>query len=339
MISPVTSSNALAALIKPSALSAPPRAPLSLATDPSHNRRSASAWWRASLSLGYARAGEARKVRAVLKTLAGAVITVALLATAAADDALRTVLDARAPGDAARDVYRHPEETMAFFGLRPGMTVVETLPGGGWYTRILVPYIGPEGKLYGATYSLDIWRRIFGERWQARRAAIEGWAGRFPAQAAAHAETPPVLGAFVIGQAPAELTGQVDQVLFIRSLHHLNRYEPAWLDAAAAEAHVLLKPGGVVGVVQHRAPESASEPWANGDNGYLKASRVIAAFEGAGLVLEASSEINANARDRPSEQDRVWRLPPTLSTADESRAANLAIGESDRMTLRFRKPG
>ena len=117
-------------------------------------------------------------MRAVFRTLAGAVIAAALLSPAAADDALRTLLDARAPKDTARDVYRHPEQTMAFFGLRPGMTVVETLPGGGWYTRILVPYIGPEGRLYGATYSLDIWRRIFGQRWEERRAGIEGWAGR-----------------------------------------------------------------------------------------------------------------------------------------------------------------
>ena len=278
-------------------------------------------------------------MRAVFKTLAGAVIALALTAPAVADDALRVVLDARAPEDTARDVYRHPEQTMAFFGLRPGMTVVETLPGGGWYTRILVPYLGAGGRLVGATYAMDIWRQMLGQRWEARRAGIEGWTDRFPAQAAAHAEKPPTLGAFVIGQAPAELTGQVDQVLFIRTLHHLNRFDPAWLDAAAAEALALLKPGGVVGIVQHRAPESASEQWANGDNGYLKTSRVVAAFAGAGLVLEASSEINANPRDRPGEQDRVWRLPPSLRTGDDSRAANLAIGESDRMTLLFRKPG
>ena len=105
-------------------------------------------------------------VQAVFRTLAGAVIALALLSTAAADDALRTVLDARAPKDTARDVYRHPEQTMAFFGLRPGMTVVETLPGGGWYTRILVPYLGPDGRLVGATYAMAIWRRMLGQRFQ-----------------------------------------------------------------------------------------------------------------------------------------------------------------------------
>ncbi len=270
--------------------------------------------------------------------IGAAVACLVFAASAAADDGLRAIIDGRAAEDMARDRYRHPVETMAFFGLEPGMTVVETLPGGGWYTRILVPYIGPEGRLYGANYSLDIWRRIFGEGWEARRDRIEGWAGRFPAQAAAHAEAPPEIGAFVIGQAPPALTGQVDQVLFIRSLHHLNRFEPAWLDAAAAEAYALLKPGGVVAIVQHRAPEAASDQWANGDNGYLKESRVIAAFAGAGLTLEASNELNANPKDQPTEQDRVWRLPPTLRTSEETRDANLAIGESDRMTLRFRKP-
>jgi predicted methyltransferase len=257
---------------------------------------------------------------------------------AAADGDLQSILAARSAEDKARDVYRNPAETLAFFGVEPGMSVVETLPGGGWYTRVLVPHIGPEGRLHGAAYSVDIYRRIFGDRWEARRERIEGWPARFPGEAAAYSETPPAIDTFTIGEAPEALNGQLDRVLYIRSLHHLNRFEPRLLDEAAAEAFAMLKPGGVVGVVQHRAPETSSDQWANGDNGYLKPSRVIAAFTGAGFVLDASSELNANPRDRPTEADRVWRLPPSLRADDEAtRQANLAIGESDRMTLRFVK--
>ena len=260
---------------------------------------------------------------------------------AKADDGLQAILEARPAEDMARDQYRHPTETMAVFGLAPGMAVVETLPGRrAWYTKILVPYLGPKGVLYGANYTLDMLRRIFGEeRWASLGERMKAWPETFPPQAAAYAEAPPMIDTLIITEAPEALYGTFDQVLFIRSLHHLNRYDPAILDRAAAEARDLLKPGGVVGIVQHRAPESASDAWANGDNGYLKTSRVVEAFAGAGLVLEESSELNANPLDRPTEEDRVWRLPPSNGQGRESRETYLAIGESDRMTLRFRKPG
>jgi len=111
--------------------------------------------------------------------------------------------------------------------------------------------------------------------------------------------------------------------------------------ATIEETFNTVKPGGVVGVVQHRGPEGNSDGWANGDAGYLKQSRVVEAFEAAGFVLEASSEINANPADVPSNEDVVWRLPPSTGTTEEGtpeRAAMEAIGESDRMTLLFRKP-
>ena len=251
---------------------------------------------------------------------------------------LESIIDGRSDADQARDQYRHPIETLFFFEIGPGMTVVETLPGRGWYTRILVPYIGSGGRFFGANYDIDLFKGIFGERWESRQSAIESWPQTFPAEAASYSDRPPEIGAFIIGQAPEDLIGKVDRILYIRSLHHLNRFDRSILDKAAAEAFALLKPDGIVGVVQHRAPESNDEEWASGSKGYLKQTRVIEAFTGAGFDLAATSEINANPKDMPTETDRVWRLPPSLRAEGEARETNLAIGESDRMTLKFVKP-
>ena len=251
---------------------------------------------------------------------------------------LEEVIESRDSLDRARDVHRNPKETIRFFEIQPGMTVVETLPGRGWYTKILVPYIGENGRFFGANYTNSLMERVMGKRWESRREAIEKWLDTFPAWAESYAMKPPKIGAFHISLAPKNLIGQVDRVLFIRSLHHLNRFDTKILDAAATEAFSLLKPGGIVGVVQHRAPENSSDVWANGDNGYLKQTRVTEAFESAGFHLVGSIEINANPMDQPTEDDRVWRLPPALSTEDRYKESNKAIGESDRMTLKFRKP-
>ena len=141
----------------------------------------------------------------------------------------------------------------------------------------------------------------------------------------------PIVG-YTIDNIPDEEDGQADAVLFIRAMHHLFRFDEPLVDAALAEVFDVLAPGGVVGVVQHRAPEDADAEFATGGNGYLKQSDVIAAFERAGFVLEESSEINANPND-PADSF-VWRLPPSTTDNPDT----LAIGESDRMTLRFRKP-
>ena len=269
--------------------------------------------------------------------LVGVVFSLSLGATVHAND-LETIIAGRSGEDRARDQYRNPIETLSFFEVEPGMTVVETLPGSGWYTRILVPYIGSGGRFFGANYSVDLFKRVAGDRWESWREWVENWLQTFPGQTASLSSHPPELGAFIIGQAPAELAGQVDRVLFIRSLHHLNRFDSRLLDEAAAEAYVFLKRGGIVGVVQHRAPDSNSQEWSNGDNGYLRQTRVIEVFEAAGFSLAATSELNSNPLDVPTENDRVWRLPPTLRAEDEVREISLAIGESDRMTLKFAKP-
>ncbi len=145
------------------------------------------------------------------------------------------------------------------------------------------------------------------------------------------------------GEFPEDLAGTADVVLVVRALHHLMRLEDqgGHLTKALDDIKTVLKPGGVVGVVQHRAPETSSDAWAKGDAGYLKQSAVIAAFEKAGFEFVGSSEINANPKDQPTEQDAVWRLPPSLATSrndPELRKQMEAIGETDRMTLKFRKP-
>lgn len=279
----------------------------------------------------------------MLKTLAIAAGLIAALASGAAvagvDLArLDAVIAARSDADKERDASRHPKETVQFFGLEPGMTVVEVFPGSGWYTRVVAPYIGPRGKYCGANYSLVITEKMMGDRWAGAKAAQEAWVATYPAETKAKLTDAPEICAYRIGSPPADLKAKVDAILFFRALHHLNRFDPANLDVAAAEAFSLVKPGGIVGVEQHRAPETASDAWAIGDAGYIKQSRAIEAFTKAGFVLEVSSEINANPKDQPTEQDVVWRLPPALAGPEETRAARAAIGKSDRMTLLFRKP-
>lgn len=217
----------------------------------------------------------------------------------------------------------------------------ETLPGGGWYSGIIYPYLGESGKLIGAHYPRDLFER-FGwdkERLQGMLDRDAGWSKATASKAVAKGGD---IDSFTLTEMPDRLNGTASKVLFIRSLHNLNRFgkEAAYLDKVLAEAYRVLKPGGIAGVVQHRAPESASDKWADGTNGYLKQSIVIAAFEAAGFKLVEASEINANPKDRPAETDNVWRLPPSLRGVEENSAKwqeFTSIGESDRMTLKFVK--
>lgn len=266
--------------------------------------------------------------------------------SAEATTALDAALAAQEDEAKARYNARNPGETIAFFEIEPGMTVVEALPGGGWYSKILIPYLGPEGQLIGAHYPDEIWPVLFGENADPDR--IAGFIERSNGWAAGAREWFGDAGADIQqykmtdGQV-SENAGTVDAVVFIRALHNLNRAEGelSTMSGAISEAYDLLKPGGIVGVVQHRGPEGNSDEWADGNAGYLKQSAVVAAFEAVGFELDATSEINANPLDVPGEDDFVWRLPPSRATTEVNtpeRAAVDAIGESDRMTLRFRKP-
>jgi len=256
---------------------------------------------------------------------------------------LAEILAAQPEEVQARYEYRHPQETLEFFGIEPGMTVVEALPGGGWYTKILLPYLGPDGRVIGADYALEMFplfgffsdeqiekKKTWVEDWSAQ---AEGWTG----------EDGAAVSAFVLGSLPEDMKATADAMLFIRALHNLARFEDegGFLSAALADAYAVLKPGGVVGVVQHEARPDMPDEWAGGSAGYLKRAFVINAFEQAGFELAGESDVNANPADQPTAEDVVWRLPPTLATSREDpelREELQAVGESNRMTLLFRKP-
>ena len=256
---------------------------------------------------------------------------------------LDAVLAAQPAEVQARYAARHPSETLAFFDVAPGATVIEAFPGDGWYTRILAAYLGPDGRLVGADYALDMYPR-FGfftlGQVQARERWVQEWV-----EGAAEWQGPEdaLLSAFVFGSMPEALHGAADAVLFIRSLHNLARFEAdgGYLTAALQDAWNALKPGGVAGVVQHLAREYMPDEWADGSNGYLKEAFVIERFTAAGFEFVGRSGTNFNENDVPGSEARVWRLPPTLATSrgnPERREAMEAIGESHRMTLKFRKP-
>lgn len=243
----------------------------------------------------------------------------------------------------ARYPFRHPQETMEFFGIEPGMTVMEALPGGGWYSKILLPVLGKEGQLIGADYAPEMYAK-FGFFDEDYLAAKKTWVADWTADAESwRGDDSAAVTAFVLGSQPAEMADNTDAVLFIRALHNLARFEGdgGFLTTALQNAFTMLKPGGIVGIVQHRGRDNMSDEWASGENGYLKQNFVIAQMEAAGFEFVASSDINMNGNDRPTEEEIVWRLPPSYDgSADdpEKRAAMDAIGESNRMTLKFVKP-
>ena len=269
------------------------------------------------------------------------------VATASADAdnlaKLEAVVAARSDASRVRDPARNPVQTLQFFQVEPGMTVAEALPGRGWYTEILASYLGSEGTLYGVNYADRMWNMFSWAtpQWVSTRKA--GTAG-FPDMVARLSDSGVQAGGFAFEGVPEDVIGSVDRVLLIRALHNLNRFEA---DAgtrtnALADVRAMLKDDGMVGVVQHRAPESASDEGAQGARGYLKESAVIAMFESAGFELVDSADINANSKDQPGEADVVWRLPPSLRGTEAEtpeRAAMELIGESDRMTLLFKKAG
>lgn len=252
-----------------------------------------------------------------------------------ASEKLDAVLAAEADDVKARYPYRHPKETLEFFGVEPGMTVVDTLPGEpGWYGQILVPYLGPDGVIIGADYSIDMWSKFSGrysseEYLKGKESFVSDYIASVDA---VRGEEGAEAAAFQLGSLPDSLKGTADVVLMMRAAHHFNRLEGGkYFTEALADFKDVLKPGGVVGVVQHRAQEDMPDDWAAGNAGYVKQSHIISLFEDAGFELVEASEINANPADRPTTDDVVWRLPP-------SNPENAEIGESDRMTLKFRKP-
>lgn len=240
----------------------------------------------------------------------------------------------------ARYVARHPVETLEFFGIKPGDTVVEALPGEGWYSKILLPYLGTDGKLVAVDYSVAMWPLFGGFATPEFIAQRKAWPAQFAVDAKTWGGPNGAKGeAYTFADLPAELTGKVDAVLFIRALHNLARFDAQgnYLKQALAETHRVLKPGGVVGIVQHAMAEDKPDAWADGSRGYLKRSMLISAMTAAGFEFVGESDINKNPKDDPQADDNVWRLPPSLSGDEAQKAKNSAIGESNRVTLLFKK--
>ncbi len=258
-------------------------------------------------------------------------------------DRLAAVLDAQPAGIQARYPYRNPAETIRFIGIEPGMTVVEGLPGGGWYSRLLLPYLGEGGHLIGASYAMDLWPN-FSFATEDFLRTQSTWATDWPIDAEEwRGESGATVAAFNFGAMPESLAGTADVVFLARVLHNAARFESVrpFLAELLADCFAVLKPGGVLGVVQHHARDDMSDEFADGSKGYLKKAFVIAAVEAAGFEFVGESDVNANPEDQPSEDDIVWRLPPSLATSAENpelRAKLEAVGESNRMTLKFRKP-
>ncbi|MBW8844049.1 MAG: class I SAM-dependent methyltransferase [Burkholderiales bacterium] len=236
--------------------------------------------------------------------------------------------DHRSVGNVARDVYRHPYETLAFFGIKPTDTVVELAPGpGGWYTEILAPYLSAQGQLYEAAddpASSSAYNQRSAARFKAKMDSM-GVYGKVKITV-----FDPVAGKLDI--APA---GSADAVLTFRNVHN-------WMDAGTAQAvfnaaFKALKSGGTLGVEEHRLPASRTQDPKAG-TGYVQEATVIKFAEAAGFKLAGRSDINANPKDTADHPDGVWTLPPTYALKDKDRAKYQAIGESDRMTLKFTKP-
>jgi len=237
----------------------------------------------------------------------------------------------RREGDRARDLHRHPAETLAFFQVRPGMTVVDYMPSGGWYTRVLVPYLGPEGHYIGLNPAVQAGMA------EGMRNYLGGLRGKFVPETAKWQLQGASIEAFNSNELAEARNGTVDRVLIMREMHNLWRMNLLRDELLAVRR--LLKADGLLGIEQHRAPADASAEQTDGSRGYLREKDVIALVEAHGFELVAKSGINANPRDPANHPGGVWMLPPNLrGVTDEAEKARLAaIGESDRMTLLFRK--
>ncbi len=231
----------------------------------------------------------------------------------------------RSDANKARDQYRHPVQTLKFFGLKPGMTVVEISPSGGWYTEILAPYLNATGTYYAAhndpAASANSAKSV--QRFKDKLAANPAAYGKVQVTA---------FGKDSYAIAPA---GSADAVLTFRNIH--NWYIAGFAPEAFKAFYAALKPGGVLGIEEHRLPEDKPDA-AMKDSGYMKVSAVKALAEAAGFKFAGASNVNANPRDTHDYPKGVWTLPPTYQDGDTDRAKYAAIGESDRMTLKFVKP-
>ena len=238
------------------------------------------------------------------------------------------VADPRRNEDRARDAFRKPAETLSFFQVGPAMKVGEYAPGGGWYSRLLGLYLGPKGKLVGLYFNPA--SGAFDEK---RQQSIRDGAAKYPAEVAGWSGQPAErFAAMTLETIPEAEKGTFDRIIVARAIHNLLRWNIA--DSEIKAMRALLKDGGMIGIEQHRAKPGAPYAYADGSKGYLREADVIRFMEVHGFELAGKSEANANPRDSADHPQGVWELPPSLRT---KREALKAVGESDRMTLLFRK--
>lgn len=236
--------------------------------------------------------------------------------------------DHRAPANVARDAWRHPKETLLFFGLEPDMTVMEIWPGaGGWYTEILAPVLRERGRLIAASWDPASDNKFIQDSLTAFRAKLDARPDVYDKVQVVALHHPTAMDAVP--------PGSVDMVLTFRNIHN-------WMPRDAARPMLeamfaALRPGGTLGVVEHRAAAGTpQDPRAR--SGYVSEDYAVELIESVGFRLVGRSEVNANPADTRDYEQGVWTLPPTLRLGDKDREKYLAIGESDRFTLRFEKP-
>jgi len=242
----------------------------------------------------------------------------------------KILADPSRANDAKRDKYRHPAETFEFFRLHPDHVIGEYAPGGEWVSRILGRYVDDKGKYTGLYFGT---KTHFSDQ---QKQGIATAISTFPADVAAVSGRPASdFNAFSVGEIPDGAKGTFDRILVMRMMHNLINWNIA--DAEMKAMRELLKPDGLIGIEQHRAKADAPYSYTNGTKGYMREADIIKFMEVHGFELVAKSEINANTKDSANWPDGVWTLPPALRLKDVDRAKYEAIGESDRMTLLFKK--
>lgn len=235
----------------------------------------------------------------------------------------------RSDANKARDPYRHPVQTLDFFGVKPDQTVIEVTPGGGWYTEVLGPLLQAKGQYIAVVGSSAGMPEKVAEGVNKR---IAGFKDKLKANPAHYSKAKVVE---FVGKSPNfGPDGSADVVLTFRNVHN---WVPENHAAMFKAMFAVLKPGGTLGVVDHRAAKGQDFKKAL-ESGYLPEDFVIAEIEKAGFKLEAKSDVNNNPKDSKDHAEGVWTLPPVLALKDKDKAKYLAIGESDRFTLRFVKP-
>jgi predicted methyltransferase len=282
--------------------------------------------------------GTKKRTLRVLASLAAATVIFAAAPVRALDPVTDSALDAAIAGDhrtaedKARDAFRKPKQVLDFLGFRSDMTVVEIWPGGGWYSKILAPALKERGGFYAAQYSVNpafgYQRRYFG----AFLTMLGTTPDLYRDVKVTHLALP-----YQLEIAPA---GSADMVVTFRNVHNWvgrGYASGRYAGVAFTAMYDALKPGGVLGIVDHRWPDPDTEDPDHG-NGYISKELTISLAEAAGFKLVGESDILSNPKDTHDHPRGVWTLPPTLALGDEDRDKYIAIGESDRFLLKFEKP-